>query len=72
MLKSGDVPTKTGFGARGVPVYTKTGFGARGVPVYTNTGFRARGMPCLQLHVLDQLSTRLVGHNLLSYQISGH
>ena len=44
-LQSGDVPTKTGFGARGVPVYTKTGFGARGVPVYTKTGFGAGGMP---------------------------
>ena len=40
-LKSGDVPTKTGFGARGMPVYTKTGFGARGKPVYTRTDFGA-------------------------------
>ena len=38
----GTPPIKTGFGARGVPVYTKTGFGARGMPVYTKTGFGAR------------------------------
>ena len=40
----GTPPIKTGFGARGVPVYTKTGFGAISMPVYTKTVFGARGM----------------------------